>query len=59
MKVIKEGKLRLATCPYCDTILQYDINKDIKSKDIEVFSIDCHKKCINILLAQYAIKKYK
>ena len=56
MKVIK---LRLATCPYCDTILQYDINKDIKSKDIEVFSIDCHKKCINILLAQYAIKKYK
>ena len=50
MKIIKKGKLRLATCPYCESVLQYDINKDIKSKDIEVFNINFIKEYINILL---------
>ena len=32
MKIIKKGRLRLTTCPYCDTTLQFDINKDAKQK---------------------------
>ena len=40
MKVIKKGKLRLAACPYCDTILQYDINNDVEEKYKTKFYID-------------------
>ena len=39
MKVLKLGYLRNIKCPKCDSLLQYDLKKDIKTHYLKAFSI--------------------
>ena len=40
MRILRKGKMRIATCPYCETVLLYDIEKDVHFDKIELHGIN-------------------
>ncbi len=42
MKVIRMGKVRQIECYKCKSLLEYDIEKDTKTSDVYMFSVDAY-----------------
>ena len=38
MRVVKKGRLRLATCPFCESVLQYNVTTEVLEKKLNKFS---------------------